>query len=858
MNRTLMDCHQIEDVPGLYIDAFQSDFLRKLKEEDIYIQGEEEEEEAEEKCCDTDGSAVASPASGIADEASSCCMNRGKSTINNNKRKQKGRRKQEGRQHRCCLILTHYHSDHYQNLPRGGGDNKYGGPNIPIHCSPVTASLLVNVHGVPSHLVVAHEYGQRWSYKYNNNTIIRPRRKHKSTGEKNGDDDDEEEEDKEVHITFYDANHCPGAAIVVVEMLSSSSSNEKEKETNSNQNNNNNNDNNKRKIHIHTGDMRYHPKMKSYPLLMKKRTNGSCNGTGNGGMDDIITDIDVDVLYLDTTYGRPKHTFQTQQDAINKIASQVEQCLLPTLSLPSGQEQEQNHQDKQENQKNAHHDDHSSQKAKEEGQQNNRHDYETTKSEVTEKRHRRFEQQQRHQHDDPKKEKCERTLVLLSCYSIGKEKVLWECSKRTNHLVYVSERKLRMMECIMTPQQRITTSSTGGTCSTKASSTSTFSPLSPSRSTTTEDANVLEADEDEDILPCHRLVERCTRDPHKTPIHVVPMGLAGEMWPYFQPNYRNCVDYYEDMIDSFTTNPAKISSPESETAVGISQQQTMKYDRIVAFIPTGWADGSNWNKKNAVSSRRVQCRKDPNKYIDVEIRLISYSEHSSMTELEEFVRYLRPRKIIPTVFKDENDRRRLEHLFSKYVDTSRAKLHFFKGMVSSSSSPSPTKGSMDTGMIERAAAKSKNGDGDVSRGLKTNIQGSRNKMVNNHSTSSSSTVKESLINESIEISGKTIVDLTASSDEEDQCVKLPKLSNGDRLSFSIPDDRSFSSPTQPMKECDKNKSSRKHCNFLTSTKPKSRPTRSTSKPKQKSPPGKRTLITQFFSTKKRTKDEGSS
>lgn len=40
------------------------------------------------------------------------------------------------------------------------------------------------------------------------------------------------------------------------------------------------------KIYLHTGDMRYHPKMKKYPALQN---------------------IKIDKIFLDTTYAHPKH-----------------------------------------------------------------------------------------------------------------------------------------------------------------------------------------------------------------------------------------------------------------------------------------------------------------------------------------------------------------------------------------------------------------------------------------------------------------------------------------------------------------------------------------------------------------------
>ena len=135
-------------------------------------------------------------------------------------------------------------------------------------------------------------------------------------------------------------------------------------------------------------------------------------------------------------------------------------------------------------------------------------------------------------------------------------------------------------------------------------------------------------------------------------IHIVPMGMAGEMWPFFQPNYWACADYANDL--------------------------TKSYKKVVAFIPTGWAEATNWNKKNAIS--KSNC-----KGVSVEIRLISYSEHSAFSELQAFVQFLKPRKIVPTVFQDENDMRRIEARFQ--VDSTRAKKHFIQTMTKASPTP---------------------------------------------------------------------------------------------------------------------------------------------------------------------------
>jgi hypothetical protein len=200
-----------------------------------------------------------------------------------------------------------------------------------------------------------------------------------------------------------------------------------------------------------------------------------------------------------------------------------------------------------------------------------------------------------------------KTLVLLSCYSIGKEKVLWEAATRTNQLVYVSERKWQMLQCIQKGHEDISS----------------------------------------------QIVHRCTQDPSASDIHVIPMGLAGEIWPFFRPNFQKCAEYVQEL--------------------------EKPYDKVVAFLPTGWANATKWNKEHAVSLKTVELSDE--KSLDVEVRLIPYSEHSAFSELVAFVEYLKPRKVIPTVFSDEADCRKIEGRFRNLLDSTRAKQAFFRSMA---------------------------------------------------------------------------------------------------------------------------------------------------------------------------------
>jgi len=427
------------------------------------------------------------------------------------------------------FILTHYHGDHYGSLPRGD-DNKYEGPAT-IHCTPVTAALLRNVHGVPAHLVVEHAYGATWTFRP---TTSGPRKRKAapsiaSSSASSASFDDNGKDDL-VKITFYDANHCPGAAIVLFERPDG-------------------------RALLHTGDMRYHEKMKSYPRLR-----------------DAALQRRMDVVFLDTTYANPRHNFVPQETAVEAIAGQVQDL----LSLGEG-------------------DNHGNQRS--------------CGSKTTTTNHRSTS-----------------TLVLLSCYSIGKERVLWEASIRSNQFVFVQERKHCMLQCIQEKEQH---------------------------QQRQQDEQHQQQQPQQHVSS--RIVQRCTLDATESDIHVIPMGLAGEMWPFFQPNHWACADY--------------------------ARKQAKAYDRVVAFMPTGWAEASNWNKKNTISRRECDG-------LQVEIRLVGYSEHSSFSELQEFVAFLRPRKIIPTVFKDESDMRKIQARFK--VDAQRTKQFFLESFGSPSATTTTT------------------------------------------------------------------------------------------------------------------------------------------------------------------------
>jgi len=329
-----------------------------------------------------------------------------------------------------------------------------------VHCSKITGDLLVRYMGVPEKYVKVHRVN-------------------------------EEIEFPTFYVTMLDANHCPGAALLLVKRKSDEA------------------------LFLHCGDMRYSPRMKEFPEL--KAVVGK-----------------IDTIFLDTTYAEPKHDFMPQEASIEMAASEAESFV--------------------------------------------------------------------------KEKPNEATLILVSAYTIGKERVVFAiCDKLGISKVYISEKKLKAMKCLDLPEKY----------------TNLF----------------------------------CTEI--SSQVHVCKMDTFASMHPYFQPNFGLMEEYRE----------------------AVKSQCGKWFDRIIAFLPTGWAHG-NWNMQNRIKS---------NASGELHVHLIPYSEHSSFPELEEFVGFLKPQTVHPTVYSDEKHRKKILHHFRHLVDSTKNKRKFlglFQAASTSSSSSS--------------------------------------------------------------------------------------------------------------------------------------------------------------------------
>ncbi|KAL7558224.1 hypothetical protein ACA910_017165 [Epithemia clementina (nom. ined.)] len=438
-----------------------------------------------------------------------------------------------------CLILSHYHGDHYGNLPR-----RYSGP-APIHCTPITAKLLRDIHEIPSEYVIEHEYGETWEYRTCSGRLEGVHDDYVDATERN--DASSATQFTSCFITFYDACHCPGAALILIELSLKGG-----------------------KAYLHTGDMRYHEQMLQYPRLKLAASERR-----------------LDTIWLDTTYALAtrKHSFPSQIEAIENTALQVKDILSQDDISGNGKDSV-----------------------------------------------------------DPKRHSC-KTLILLCCYNIGKEKLLWRVAQETKRKLYANARKMRMLELC---------------CRNVASAVG-------------EGAHSSSSDDSGDWRD---LYDRyCTLNYEETNIHIVPMHLAGRVWPFFQPNYQACAKY------AMEHGPAP--SPSS------GESGKCSFEKVVVFCPTGWAAANNWNRKNSVhvcpktkfpDGLPTDATSVSSNTIHVEIRLLPYSEHSSITELKRLVdEYWKPRQIIPTVYKTEAEKRQIVELFT--VDRNRAKVHFLQSMT---------------------------------------------------------------------------------------------------------------------------------------------------------------------------------
>lgn len=140
------------------------------------------------------------------------------------------------------FFLTHFHSDHY-----GGLNSKF--TRGLIYCSPITAALVISQLRVDARYV--------HSIPMNTPTLV-----------------------EGVEVTLFDANHCPGAAIMLFKLADGT-------------------------LHLHTGDFRFDSTLPEHLSLLNLQGK-------------------IANLYLDSTYANPQYTFPPQQLVISSVLDLIE------------------------------------------------------------------------------------------------------------------------------------------------------------------------------------------------------------------------------------------------------------------------------------------------------------------------------------------------------------------------------------------------------------------------------------------------------------------------------------------------------------------------------------------------------
>ncbi|KAJ2563844.1 repair protein PSO2 SNM1 [Coemansia sp. RSA 1822] len=248
-----------------------------------------------------------------------------------------------------AYFLTHFHSDHYGGLTRSFSGH--------IYCSRITAKCVVQKLGVPLELVHALPMNTRCNVHG-------------------------------VYVTFIDANHCPGAVVIVFEVPS---------------------ENGVVRI-VHTGDFRASQEHVEQILrIVAIDTQKAVLPEHVMGVQATprISPV-IDFLYLDTTYLQPSYVFPCQADVVRAVVEFCSKVHNDPSFLPSfGQ--------------------HAKPKLR--------------ISPIT----RWFPSR------TPSVRK-RRVLFVVGSYTIGKERLFIEIAQRLGARIFVSPAKRRMLECLGSSQ----------------------------------------------------------------------------------------------------------------------------------------------------------------------------------------------------------------------------------------------------------------------------------------------------------------------------------------------------------------------------------------------------------------------
>ncbi|KXS16620.1 hypothetical protein M427DRAFT_68932 [Gonapodya prolifera JEL478] len=489
-----------------------------------------------------------------------------------------------------------YFLSHFHQDHYGGITNTWN--HGPILCSPATARLLVEDLRVESRFVVPMEFERSHFVNVNAKTIpdvVLPE----------GTKIAKRDATHIVEVRLMDANHCPGAAGFLFLGTSSSlhtDSTESSKKRSFFQRPTAVPSPSTRRLTpwaiFHTGDFRFHP---------------SDHPTWRGWhelWDVSAPRVPISALYLDSTYAHPKHTFPAQEETCATIAELVA---------------------------------------------------------------RRLE-------DDTKT--GQRTLFVVATYTIGKERALKAVHDRTGLRVCVSRRKMRILQLLDLPYLGASADDEGilttdptvtpihvvpwGLIGAMAPGGWKFCPdwgyLSQVLGSESKPRaqKELAGDREADI-PSEDVSLRMT------------LAVDGEdrvededeqVQQVMKKRARTGIDKQPGIKKSRTSSHSAQDPDNNSTALPPTEQnaesEPPSYTRLMALVPTGWTHDA---AKHFSADRQYHMEHKyyggtgPGSIPRLSVCQVPYSEHSSFAELREFMQFVRPAKIVPTVYAEDKGKK---------------------------------------------------------------------------------------------------------------------------------------------------------------------------------------------------------
>ncbi|KAJ1736160.1 repair protein PSO2 SNM1 [Coemansia biformis] len=462
---------------------------------------------------------------------------------------------QYGRLDFCtAYFLTHFHSDHYGGLTKG-----FSGA---VYCSRITANCVINKIGVdPAHV---------HALPMNTRCVVQG-----------------------VSVTLIDANHCPGAAVVLFEIPLAD-----------------------RLVRIvHTGDFRasraqiaqilcvfgteIHLPVTPAMLAAAAATTAECASGQTGCLSPLI-----DYVYLDTTYLDPGYSFPKQSEVVEAVAQLCSQAHLDSAFIAAFLQ-------------------HSSRASSETPRASHGLAHQASPSPsgsvklalpslIT----RWFQAKQpapgaaRSSRDLLAPGRKQRILFVVGAYIIGKERLFIEIALRLGAKIYVAPEKHRMLQCIGSPS------------------------LLALLTTSMSEAQVHVVSMGQITMP--RMAEylqtvRKAGAPFSRVVAVKPTGWShaghGFSWRKQAP-----VEY-----------PQELTPAEADLAWTGGGASGLTTVLARAARMDGWWAGSSGSRFDAKSL------KPHGSSSTVTIFPVPYSEHSSFAELAGFVCSLKVARVIPTV-----------------------------------------------------------------------------------------------------------------------------------------------------------------------------------------------------------------